>query len=468
VCLHEVPCLVLRSVVSRPIIRDGVSNAELSRCSQRSCKRRRRRQEHVSTSANLAASADADRLVYRERPDVVVLESSCGILCLLDYARVRRSWTLQVVYVDILYSFLILGPASQKISSGGNSIQPSVIAAIVILVVAYILSLVVAIACSSWVFQLDILYVPCLTSSLLGLINVLYNLTTHSATPQWTSFAIAAVVLSVVSSLVYIIAALLTFRKIHIVRARDAMHRHAPEPSTDKMMPETELQRQQLLRLLLQQEDAKKPSPDKNQQTFKLDWPGNNDNRRNTMNTIRNLPRAARHAYENRSSASFMVQDPHPQAAMHMDPVTEEESMNPRMAPMSTSAYPPSSGYDDHNIPGIVNTRYQPGTQVQTSTSVPPPLQPNGYPIEKPELQRTNEPPLIERGYNQYHVVDEEDWQRQQVQERRPTSTASRESRRLEIELADRGKVERRRQDLNGVEVFGSIRGVEFDEWGRR
>jgi len=359
-----------------------------------------------------------------------------------------------------------LAPASQTTSSGATSIKPSVIAAIIILVVGYVLSLVVAITCPSWVFQLDILQVPCLTSSLLGLITVLYNLSTHSATTQWTNFAIAAVVLSVVSTLVYTIAALLTFRKIHIVRARDAMHRHSPESSTDKMMPETELQRQQLLRLLLQQEDAKKQSPDKNQQTFKLDWPGNNDNRRNTMNTLRNLPRAARNAYENRSSsASLMAQDPHPQAAMHMDPLTEEESMDPRMVPMRASAYTPPSGYDNHNIPGIVNTRYQP----QTSPSAPPPLQPNGYPIEKPEIQQPNEQPVVERSYNEYHVVDEEEWQRQQERERRPTSTASRESRRIEIELGDRGGVERRRrQDLDGVEVMGSIRRVETDGWGRR
>lgn len=365
-------------------------------------------------------------------------------------------------------SFLIFAPASLTSSSVTKSIKPSVIAAIVILIVSYILSLMIAIVCSSWVFQLDILYIPCLTSSLLGLINVLYNLSTHSESPRWTSTSIAAVVLSVVSTIVYTIAALLTFRKIHIVRARDAMHRHSPESSTDKMMPETELQRQQLLRLLLQQEDAKQQSPDNNQQTFKLDWPGNNDNRRNTMNTLRNLPRAARHAYENRSSASFMVQDPHPQAAMHMDPLTEEESLDPRMSPMQASAYIPPSNYDEHNVPGIVNTRYQPTIQAQVPPAAPPPLGANGYPVEKPEAHHTNEPPPVERSYNQYHVLDDNEWQRQSEQERRPISTASRESRRTEIELADRSRAERRRQDLDGVEVLGSIRRVETDGWGRR
>ena len=239
------------------------------------------------------------------------------------------------------------------------------------------------------------------------------------------------------------------------------------------MMPETELQRQQLLRLLLQQEDAKKAGPDKNQQTFKLDWPGNGDNRRNTMTTLRNLPRAARAAYENRSSASFMTQDPHPQAAVPMDPVTEEESLDPRIAPPLATAYVAQNNYDDHNIPGIVNTRYQTPTQSQTPPPPPPvlpQLQANGYPIEKPEASQTQEPQPVERSVNQYHVVEEDEWRRQMDDGPRPTSSANRESRRMEIELADRGGgIEgRRQQDLEGVEVIGSIRRVETDGWRRR
>lgn len=339
-------------------------------------------------------------------------------------------------------SFLILPPASQPKLLDISTINPSRIAAIVILAFGYALSLIVAVICKSWVFQLDILYIPCLTSCLLGLINVLYTLSTHGASLQWTKFSVAAIILSAVSTFVYAVIALLTFRKIHIVRARDAMHRHQPESGTDGMMSETELQRRQLHRLLLQQEDAKKASPDKNQQTFKLEWPGNGDNRRNTMSTLRNLPRAARAAYENRSSASFMAQDPHPQAAMHMDPVTEEESLDPRMASLPGTAYDAQSNYDDYNIPGIVNTRYPTPTQSQTPTPPPelPRLGANGYPIEKPETHHNHEPQPVERSFNQYHVVDEDDWQRPFDEGQRPESSAYRESRRIGIELADRRK----------------------------
>ena len=337
-----------------------------------------------------------------------------------------------------LSRFLILPQASQSRTSSATTSQPSVIAAIVILVIGYITSIVVASVCSSWVFQLDILHVPCLISSLLGLVNILYTVSTYGSPMQWTRFSIAGVTLSGVSTILYTIAALLTFRKIYIVRARDAMHRHQPKSSSNGMMPETELQRQQLLRLLLQQEDAKKAHPENNHHTFKLEWPGTSETRRHTMTTLRNLPRAARQAYENRTSASYAPQDPHPQAAMHMDPVTEEESLDPRMGSSQAQGYGSPDTYDEHNIPGIVNTRYPTPTRSQTSLPSLPQLQANGYPIEKPEASHTNEASPAERSMNQYHVVEGNDWHTHSEEALRSTNWADRELRRMEIELADR------------------------------
>lgn len=190
------------------------------------------------------------------------------------------------------------------------------------------------------------------------------------------------------------------------------------------------------------------------------------------MTTLRNLPRAARQVYETRSSASFMVQDPHPNAAIHMDPVNEEESLDPRMASMRQPAYAPANGYDEHIIPGIVNTRYPSPAEAQTPAPAPPQLQANGYPIEKPEARSLNQSHSVERSLNQYHVVEEDEWRRQREEEQRSVSRASRESRRMEIELADRGRggvhEGKRRQNFEEVEVIGSIRRVETDGWGRR
>lgn len=258
------------------------------------------------------------------------------------------------------------------------------------------------------------------------------------------------------------------------------MHRHHSD-SPDAMMPESELQRQQLLRLLLQQEDAKQQNPDHGQSTFKIDWPGNAD-RRNTMVTLRNLPRAVRNSYGNRNSDLYSGQEADPPPLPPMDSVAEEASLDPRFGspdvilPMEARTYISSNNsYIDGDIPGIVNTRYT--SAVRSSPPSLPQLQANGYPLEKPEIQDLNVQHPSQRP--EYHIVDGNargrDQYRMVDEQRQPRNDASRsrsrESRRMEIELADRGKVRdegRRRQDFEEVEVIGSIRRVETDGWGRR
>ena len=246
-------------------------------------------------------------------------------------------------------------------------------------------------------------------------------------------------------------------------------------------MPESEQQRQQLLRLLLQHEDAKQQNPDNGQSTFKIDWPGNAD-RRNTMGTLRNLPRAVRNSYGNRNSDPFSGQDANPPPLPPMDSVTEEASLGPRfgssdgIVPLDARTYIPSNNsFIDGDIPGIVNTRYTSPIRYQPSNL--PQLQANGYPLEKSEtqdlhVQHPSQRPEYhiveehERGRDHYRMVNEQGQRRHDA----PRSQ-SRESRRMEIELADRGRGRDERiggQDLEGVEVIGSIRRVETDGWGRR
>ena len=247
-------------------------------------------------------------------------------------------------------------------------------------------------------------------------------------------------------------------------------------------MPETELQRQQLLRLLLQQEDAKQQVPDNGQSTFKIDWPGNAE-RRSTIVTLRNLPRARRSSNTNPTTTLYNGHDANPPPVPPINPVvTEEAPLDPRfepsdpILPMDAHTYMPSNNsYMDADIPGIVNTRYNPPNRSPPSNL--PQLQANGYPIEKPGIEDTviqhpSQRPEYhivdehERGRDQYRIVNTQKQGRNEV----PRSH-SRESRRIEIELADRGKGRDgagRGQDLEGVEVIGRIRRVETDGWGRR
>lgn len=246
-------------------------------------------------------------------------------------------------------------------------------------------------------------------------------------------------------------------------------------------MPESELQRQQLLRLLLQHEDAKQQNSDNSQSTFKIDWPGNGD-RRSTIGTLRNLPRAVQNSYGSRNSDLYSGEDAIPPPLPPMNSVAEVAPLDPTfmssdgILPLEARSYIPSNtSYIHGDIPGIVNTRYISPTRYPPSNL--PQLQANGYPLEKPENQDLHVPHPSQRP--DYHIVDEHDRGRdcyrmldEQGQRRHDEPRSlSRESRRMEIELADRGKERSERGgggELEGVEVIGSIRRVETDGWNRR
>ena len=288
-----------------------------------------------------------------------------------------------------------------------------------------------------------------------------------------------ALVISAASTVVYGVAALWTFRNIYLVKAREKMHRYHRDSSTDKMLPATEQQRQQLLRLLLQQENARHGSSDTNQSTFQIGLPPSSDHRssRSTLGTLRHLPRAARNAYEGTNSR-YGRQDYNEALAAPMDSVEEETPSDPRVAPLPATAYvAPQSNYDDAYIPGIVNTRSYTPKEAPPAASLPK-LQENGYPLEKEKPPPLNEQHPLQRAENQYHIVEDhlptmERLMAQHEQSRSASraSTQSRESRRLEIELADRGKdrgTGLRREDLDGIEIVPSIKRVETDGWERQ
>lgn len=89
--------------------------------------------------------------------------------------------------------------------------------------------------------------------------------------------SLAALILSIVSASTYLILSLVTFRKIHRVRERDSMHRHRSDSDSYHLLPEDEMQRQQLLRLLQRENNNKTQKPssaDASQSTFRIALPG--------------------------------------------------------------------------------------------------------------------------------------------------------------------------------------------------
>lgn len=309
-----------------------------------------------------------------------------------------------------------------------------------------------------------------------GLLNIIYNLKVHHesdgqkpSTSLWSSSSISALALATISTMIYTLLALLTYRKIHIVRMRDAMHRHTPDSEHVQLLPEDEQQRRQLLRLLRERDAGRGVSPEASQSTFRIDLP---DNLRRS-NTLLSTPDSV---YEARSRTYTPISDrpvypsmPQPIPHLFPNPVLNQNlevqhpdaSFAPPPINMGSDYFVRGADAVPHNSdPGKLNTR---------------------YPNEKAEevyggamLLVNGEQHPLERKRARYHFETVEE------QERRRRS-ASREDRRAEIEMGSRitskgrAGIEMRSQntvkekaEIERVAVTPRIARVETDGWGAR
>ncbi|KAL8873630.1 MAG: hypothetical protein Q9174_000931 [Haloplaca sp. 1 TL-2023] len=326
----------------------------------------------------------------------------------------------------------------------------------------------------------------------------------------WSASSLAAIVLASVSTATYLVLTLHTFRRIHIVRNRDAMHRPHSDGESYHLLPEDEMQRQQLLRLLLQRENHKKPSPDASQSTFHIDLP---DNIRR-METHLTTPRHA-HAIREIDSrgrgntftlpsfsplSSMRVSSPYQAVATH-DHQTSSSVLQHRQSPPNSqhNHSPPTqpssqTGHQSVQRNFSESSRAPPYSALSSHGSIRFPTEKERnarytldgeiHPLEREREQEAD----TESTRPQFHVLESSPVQdlgklmepgRSERREdsrgdvRRQRST-SRESRRAEIEL-ERGKMsgkmvqgqEDRRVEL-GVQVSPRIVRVETDGWGKK
>ncbi|KAL8915195.1 MAG: hypothetical protein Q9171_000314 [Xanthocarpia ochracea] len=352
----------------------------------------------------------------------------------------------------------------------------------------------------------------------MGLVNVIIRFGhDHEKQSIWDSSTIAAIVLAAVSSATYFFLSLITFRKIHLVRSRDAMHRHHSDSESYHLLPEDEMQRQQLLRLLLQRENSKKVSPDTSQSTFRIDLPSVrrtetrltapqsvHESRDNTNNNNRsfNFSPLSPFLSSRRGGPSpyeaITQQDFQPRFSQQQQQQQQQHHSPPQPPPLNqiierdfsqssqSSRAPPynsgdptatavgSSGYPTEKADGIVD------------------LHGEIHPLER-EKERERERER-EQERSQYRAVDPLPRPRipPVVQQQRPPDrsrlmaprkkdrrggggekespmgrqrSTSRESRRAEIEM-ERG--DSRTPELEGVNISPRIQRVETDGWGRR
>ena len=354
------------------------------------------------------------------------------------------------------------------------------------------MSLAVALTAKSWIFCFEVLYLPHLWMSVLGLLNVIANLGIYTFIVI-NSHIVVSLVLGMLSILIYTFAALIVFRKIHITRKRDGMRRETPSSVKTFAMPETELQRQQLLRLLLSQdENAEANSPDRGPEaTYKIQWPGlsASQTRRNTMSTLRHnmpfahnrfgsrrnstghhhqrslsggnssvrhqLPADPNHGAVERGVPDMILEEPSTTQNSTIQNSTNQSELRP--PPLNLNMHNPllPAFFDHHpgdrvpSYPKRSSSHYTQGTPQQgTLTTVgpsspnPPPLGPNGYPMEKPEGFKQNKPSERPsqgslRPLDNYTVVDDEEEVRARFQ---AFSNHDRNGKRPQYELEDRGQ----------------------------
>ena len=184
--------------------------------------------------------------------------------------------------------------------------------AVAVLTAGFCLTTLLTFAVRNPIFQADSVYLPALTSCALGLLTIFYDFII-SPRYVWNTPALLSIVAASVSTLTYAGLLIWTYRKINSVRARgppilsqqpeelsrETSHSHSnsrwqdpayyenyiqnmfpasarsqPQPAgyDPNSITEEEMQRQQMLMLLLHRDQG--PSPDATQSTFRIDWQG--------------------------------------------------------------------------------------------------------------------------------------------------------------------------------------------------
>ncbi|PWY90098.1 hypothetical protein BO70DRAFT_377286 [Aspergillus heteromorphus CBS 117.55] len=169
----------------------------------------------------------------------------------------------------VLVGFLVM-PMAFGLETTNSHIDKvsTTIAASVLIAIGYTLSLMlVCFQHQEQPYLLHSLFLPCITTNLLSLLNLLLHIFTRNLLPLG-SLETASLSLPAVFTILYAMGALWTSVTVTIepagVRDRD----HA-----SPLLTEEEMQRQQLQRLLLDRKSRKGPSPRIAQKTFSVNAP---------------------------------------------------------------------------------------------------------------------------------------------------------------------------------------------------
>ncbi|KAK0811332.1 hypothetical protein LTR57_006754 [Friedmanniomyces endolithicus] len=207
-------------------------------------------------------------------------------------------------------SFVILGGYLMLPITFDNNAQLRIspaalgIFAVALLTAGFSFTALLCFAVRNPLFQADAVFLPCLTSCVIGLLTVFYDFLISSRY-EWNVSALLLTIAASVTTIIYGALLVYTHRRIGLIKARGTsmpLHPQRPDslsPSNPWQEPtyyenynrnmfptsiretqpmvydpnqitEEEMQRQQMLMLLMHREQA--PTPDPSQSTFHIDW----------------------------------------------------------------------------------------------------------------------------------------------------------------------------------------------------
>jgi len=220
-------------------------------------------------------------------------------------------WYWRIIAVGTF--FMILGGYLMLPSTFDNNAMLRVsetvigIFAVALLTAGFSLTALLSFAVRNLLFQADSIFLPSLAACAIGLLTIFYDFLI-STRYVWNTPAFLAIVAASISTIIYAALLVYTHRKIGIIKARGpAVPPAPPRPSSigssarlwqdpayydnyiRNMFPasarepqpmgcdpnkitEEEMQRQQMLMLLLQRDQTSTPDP--SQSTFRIDWQG--------------------------------------------------------------------------------------------------------------------------------------------------------------------------------------------------
>ena len=191
----------------------------------------------------------------------------------------------------ILAGYVVLAAAANPNRMNLITSKTSLVAAgIVLLVLGHILAISTYLFAASLTFRFDVVLVPAFVSCSIGFLAVLLNQRIHFQGSFDRPLVYLPILFSLLGVLTSIALALWIQYRIHKVKELDIRRRKRPEQHRDSAtwrpssidnsaakllpdLPDDELQRQQLERLLFKNTNNRAPSPDAQTNTYRIDIP---------------------------------------------------------------------------------------------------------------------------------------------------------------------------------------------------